>query len=176
LHRLWRRAKLATRVSTVVYALFETGAAADAAELELRTTHGRGGGVLVQLHTRAPLDANILPEDATEYGRNIAIAMVGGGVFMAVAGAIVGALDLMLGLGVGMGIALGFVTGLLMGLVGAMQAGTRRPKAQLRALEPRLRDGCALLVVEVDSKGEAVGISEELQRHDPIELDVCRGI
>lgn len=163
-------------MSTVVYALFETSAEADAAELALRNTHGRGGAVVAQLHIRAPLDANMLPEDATEYGRNIAIAMVGGGVFMAVTGAIVGALDLMLGLGVGMGIALGFVTGLLMGLVGAMQAGTRRPKAQLRALESRLREGAALLVVEVGTKSEAAGVSEQLRSRDPLELDVCRGI
>ena len=160
----------------VVVALFEDASAAVAAEAAMRTTFGRGGAAVVQLHSRAPLDANILPEGATEFGRNIVIAMVGGGVFMAVAGGIVGAFDWMLGLGVGLGIALGFVTGLLMGLVGAMQAGTRVPKPQLRALEPRLAAGATLVLVEVEDKGEAENVVEQLRRHDPDELELVRGL
>lgn len=164
-------------MAVLVYALFDDASAASAAEAEVRASFGRGGAAVVQLHTRAPLDANSLPDGATEFGRNIAIAMAGGGVFMAVAGGIVGALDLMLGLGVGLGIALGFVTGLLMGLVGAMQAGTRVAKAQLRALEPRLGDGGAvLLLVEVEGKDESTRLLEALANHAPDELDVVRGL
>jgi hypothetical protein len=164
-------------VAVLVYALFDDVSAASAAEAAVRGSFGRGGAAVVQLHTRAPLDANILPEGATEFGRNIAIAMIGGGVFMAVAGALVGAFDLMLGLGVGLGIALGFVTGLLMGLVGAMQAGTRVAKPQLRALEPRLaRGGAALVLVEVEGKDDAAQLLEALQARAPAELDVVRGL
>jgi hypothetical protein len=159
----------------VVYALLEDAAAAAAAEASMRSTFGRGGAAVVQLHTRAPLDANQLPEGATEFGRNIVMAMLGGGAFMAAAGGIVGALDLMLGLGVGLGIALGCVTGLLMGLVGAMQAGTRVAKPQLRALEPRLAAGATLLLVEVEGRDEAAQVLEQLQHHHPAELDVLRG-
>ncbi len=164
-------------MAVLVYALFDDVTAASAAEAAVRASFGRGGAAVVQLHTRAPLDANILPEGATEFGRNIAIAMVGGGVFMAIAGALVGAFDLMLGMGIGLGIALGFVTGLLMGLVGAMQAGTRVAKPQLRALEVRLARGdAALLLVEVEGKDEGVRLLEALQAHAPAELDVLRGL
>jgi hypothetical protein len=156
-------------VSVVVFALFDSSDVAAAAEADLR--HGQVGGPLnvAQVHTRAPLDTNILPEGATEFGRNLVIAMAAGGVFMAAAGAVAGAMDLMLGMGVGMGIALGLVTGLLMGLVGAMQAGTRVAKSSLRALEPRLTEGRALLVIEVDDGREADRVVEVLERHQAIE-------
>jgi hypothetical protein len=162
------------RVSKVVYALLD-GPAAVAAEAELRREQAGGHLVVAQLHTRAPLDGNLLPEGATEFGRNLAISMVAGAVVMSVAGAVAGAMDLMLGMGVGMGLALGFVTGLLMGLVGAMQAGTRIAKAPLRALEPRLTDGRALLVIEVAGQPEARRVVEVIERHDPIELDAIGG-
>lgn len=160
----------------VVYALFPDEAAASAASAALQKDRRRGDTASVQLHSRAPLDGNILPEGATEFGRNLAIAMVAGGVFMAIAGAIAGALDLLLGMTVGMGIALGGVTGVLMGLVGAAQAGTRIPRRELRELEPRLAQGRTLLVVELDSLDEAKRALERLEPLEPLELDVCGGL
>lgn len=136
---------------SVVCAWFDSPDAARACEVEIRAAHGRGGRCLTQVHDRRPLDSNSLPELATEFARNIAVAMVAGGLFMATAGAIAGAFDLMLGMTVGMGIVLGFITGLLMGLVGAMQAGTRSAKPGLRALEARLEHGGAIVVVELDA-------------------------
>jgi hypothetical protein len=168
------RAILAPALSKVVYALLE-GPAAAAAEEQLRREHAGGHLNVAQLHTRAPLDGNILPEGATEFGRNLAIAMVAGAVVMSIAGGVAGAMDLMLGMGVGMGLGLGFVTGLLMGLVGAMQAGTRIAKAPLRALEARLTDGRALLVIEVAGPAEARRVVEVIERHGPIELDAIGG-
>ena len=105
-------------------------------------------------------------------GRNIAIAMVAGGVFMAVAGGLAGAFDLMLGMGIGMGVGLGFVTGLLMGLVGAMQAGTRIPKPALRALEARLAAGGAILVVELDA-AKLDAATELLEEHGAVAVETC---
>lgn len=161
-------------MSIVVYALLERSEA-EAAEAELRRDQVGGHLNVAQLHTRAPLDSNILPEGATEFGRNLIIAMAIGGVFMAVAGAIAGAMDLMLGMGVGMGIALGFVTGLLMGLVGAMQAGTRVAKLPLRELESRVSEDRALLVIEVDGRREATAVDEVLERHQPLEKGTIGG-
>lgn len=161
-------------MSIVVYALLERSAA-HAAEAELRRDHVGGHLNVAQLHERAPLDANILPEGATEFGRNLLIAMVSGGVFMATAGAIAGLMDLILGMGVGMGITLGFVTGLLMGLVGAMQAGTRVAKLPLRELEPRMSEERALLVIEVDGQREATAVDSVLERHQPLEQGTIGG-
>jgi hypothetical protein len=161
-------------MSIVVYALLARSAA-EAAEAELRRDHVGGHLNVAQVHERAPLDTNILPEGATEFGRNLLIAMAAGGVFMAAAGAIAGAMDLMLGMGVGMGVALGFVTGLLMGLVGAMQAGTRVAKLALRELEPRMTDGRAVLVIEVDGRREATAVESLLERHQPLEKGTIGG-
>jgi hypothetical protein len=158
-------------VSVVVYALFESPAAAAAAETDVGQRHASTTPRLVQQHVTAPIDANILPDSATGYGRNLLLAMAAGAVFMGVAGGIAGGLDLVLGMGVGFGIALGGITGLLMGLVGAMQAGTRVAKPQLLALEDRIRRGAALLVVEADPH-ESSEVVETLSRHDPIEVDV----
>lgn len=156
----------------VVIALFERAEAATTAETAIAGRFGRGGDCLIQRHTRAPLDSNNLPEGATEFGRNIAIAMVSGGVFMAVAGGIAGGLDLMLGMGIGMGIGLGFVTGLLMGLVGAMQAGTRIPKPGLRAMQSRLRPGGAIVVVEIAAAG-VDDVTEMLEEHGAVAVESC---
>jgi hypothetical protein len=163
-------------MATVVYALFDSAEAAARAETTVRAEHGRGGSCVLQSFDRAPLDGNILPEGATEFGRNLVIAMLAGAAFMSVAGGIVGGLDLLLGMGVGMGIALGFVTGLLMGLVGAMQAGTRIPKPVLRALEPRLARGCILLIVEPVRAQDCDAVVTTLEQLGPSEFGTCGGM
>lgn len=161
-------------MSRIVYALLE-GAAADAADEDLRRSGSAGAANPAQLHRRAPLDANILPDGATEYGRNLLIAMAAGAVIMAATGAIAGALDLMLGMGVAMGTALGLVTGTLMGLVGAMQAGTRVAKAPLRSLEPSITDGRALLIIEVSTRADAARVADIMKRHGPAEVGILGG-
>ena len=159
----------AVTMANVVYALLSADAAA-AAESALQLDQKRHGPYVVQLHARAPLDGNNLPDSATEYGRNLLMAMGAGAVFMAVAGGVAGALDLMLGMGIGMGVALGFVVGLMMGLVGAMQAGTRIPKPELRELEPRVGDGRVLLLAEVEPR-HVPRVVEALEQHAPETLD-----
>lgn len=156
-------------MAAVVYALFAQAATADVADAELRASSSREGPRAAVLVQQAPIDGNILPDSATGYGRNLLVAMAAGAAFMALAGAVAGALDLMLGMSVGMGIGLGLLTGLLMGLVGAMQAGTRVPKPALRELEPRIREGAVLLVLETAEPGLVL---ETLKRHDPEIADV----
>ncbi len=156
----------------VVVALFEHASAAEAAEAAISRACGRGGECMTQRYTRVPLDGNSLPDGATEFGRNIAIAMAAGAVFMAVAGGLAGGFDLMLGMGIGMGVALGFVTGLLMGLVGAMQAGTRIPKPAVRSLVARFVPGGALLVVEIDA-ARIDEVDELLEPHAPAAVEHC---
>lgn len=162
-------------MAMVVFALFADVSSAEAAAKDLQ--HQRTGHTprTIQVHDRAPLDGNVLPDGATEYGRNLVIATVGGGLFMAAAGGTAGALDLVLGMNVGLGIGLGLVTGLLMGLVGAMQAGTRIAKAQLRELEPRLEDGHRLVLVEVAAR-EVDAVVHTLERHDSVLVDAVGGL
>ena len=161
-------------MSAVVYALFPSVEAAEAARIELQRTPERKTPPEIHLYERPPLEGNALPEGATEFGRNVLVAMAAGAVFMAALGGIAAALDLVLGLGVGMGIGLGFVTGLLMGLVGAMQAGTRMAKGPLRALEPRLAEGCVLLLTEVEGS-EIDRCFELLTARQPLEVHVLGG-
>lgn len=157
-------------MALVVYALFDSASEATVAEQAVRKEHGKGGACVVNSYDHGPLDGTGLPEGATEFGRNVAIAMLAGAGFMAVAGGIAGAMDLLLGMGVGMGVMLGLVTGLLMGLVGAMQAGTRIPKRAIRELAARLVDGRVLVIVEVSSQREVPRVIETLERFDPREL------
>ena len=159
-------------MADVVYALYDSKSEATAAETAVRREHSRGGACTVQSFDRAPIDGNVLPEGATEFGRNVFISMAAGAAFMTIAGGIAGAMDLLLGMGVGLGIALGFVTGLLMGLVGAMQAGTRIPKRSLRELQTRLVDGRVLVIVEPAGKHDLDAVSDTLERFSPRELGV----
>ena len=161
-------------VSLVVYALLP-GQSAEDADDELRRGNVGGLGNAAQIHRRAPLDANMLPDGATEYGRNLRIAIVAGAIVMSIAGGVAGAMHLVLGLSTSMGILLGAVTGALMGLVGAMQAGTRVAKESLLQLEKRLVGGNSLLVIEVGSRREADQVTQVLQRHDPMEIDIIGG-
>jgi len=158
-------------MSSVVFALFPDQAGADTAAAALRDAQPKGDPRVAQLFARAPLEGNELPDPATEFGRNLLYAMVGGGVLIGATGGIVGALDLMVGMGTAMGLGMGTVTGVLMGLVGAMQAGTRLAKPVLRALEPRIRQGCVLLTIEVPGR-EVDGTVEQLEALAPELVDV----
>ncbi len=163
-------------MATVVYALFDTARTAAAAETAVRSEFGRAGACTIQTFDRTPIDGTNLPDGATEFGRNLLIAMGAGGLVMTIAGGVAGALDLLLGMGVALGLGLGCVTGLLMGLVGAMQAGTRIPKRELRELEPRIGGGRVLVVVEPASKADGDGVIEALERFEPRELGTCGGM
>jgi len=163
-------------LATVVYALFDSARSAAVAEASVRSEFGRAGACTIQAFDRAPIDGTNLPDGATEFGRNLLIAMGAGGLVMTIAGGIAGAFDLLLGMGVGLGLGLGLVTGLLMGLVGAMQAGTRIPKPELRALETRLGQGRVLVVVEPASNADKAGVIEVLERSEPCELGTCSGM
>lgn len=170
LHAAQGRCNVGLAVARIVYALFDSASAASEAETTVRREHSRAGACTVQSFARKPIDGTMLPEGATEFGRNLFISMGAGAIVMTIAGAIAGAFDLLLGMGIAMGVALGFVTGLLMGLVGAMQAGTRILKPALREVEARIGDGRVLVVVEPATKSDLDAVADTLERFSPREL------
>lgn len=172
-------------MASLVYALFADAAAAQQATTELtRNVVGSTAGANtasspghpafgVQMHTRAPLNGDDMPECATEIGRNTIVAVI----FGAVAG-----LGLGLGLGLGhvimgltpaIGAMLGLVTGILSGLLGGMMAGTRRPKAALREAAQKLESGHVLLTIEVGDVTHVDLVEDILVEHGATLVDRC---
>jgi hypothetical protein len=94
-------------------------------------------------------------------------------VFFTVAGVVVGAYDLVLGMGPGMGAVIGLITGLVIGVFTAMQAGTRVAKPPLLALAPRLSAGAVLLTIEVDGRGQAERLVDELDERGADTTGIC---
>ncbi len=158
-------------MSHVVYALFPDPEAADQVRAEL-SRGGSGPGLDVRPHERH-LDANQLPEDATTFGRNMVITTAISSVFFTVAGIVVGLYDVVIGMGPGMGAAIGLITGLVIGIYTAMQAGTRVAKPPLLALAPRLPQGAVLLTIEVDSRGQAEKVLDQLDGRGAESTGIC---
>lgn len=156
----------------VVYALFEDSEVADRIRAEL-SRGGKGGrGLEVKPHERW-LDANQLPEGATYFGRNLMVATVISCVFFGLAGLVLGLYDVVLGMGPGMGVVIGLITGVVIGVFTGMQAGTRVAKPPLVALAPRLPAGAVLLTIEVDTRGEAERLVDELEERGADTAGVC---
>lgn len=159
-------------VPHVVYALFEDPEAAD----EVRSDLSRGGkdgrGLDIRAHERR-LDANQLPEGATYFGRNLVVTTVISSVFFMVSGLVLGLYDVVVGMGPGMGTAIGLITGVVIGVYTAMQAGTRVAKAPLLELAPRLPAGAVLLTIEVDTRGEADRLVDELDERGADTCGIC---
>jgi hypothetical protein len=65
------------------------------------------------------------------------------------------------------------LTGILSGMLGGMMAGTRRPKAALRAMAERLDGAKVLLTVEVGDPGHVETVAGILDAHGAIEHDRC---
>lgn len=160
-------------MATLVYATFETREAGDEAVAELTRRTTEHPAFAVQVHGRAPLDGDDLPESATEIGRNTFIAII--------VGAVVG---LALGLGAGLGLDImgltpaigamfGLITGVLSGMLGGMMAGTRRPKAALREAAEGLAQGQVLLTVEVGDPGHVELVVELLDGRGAVLVDRC---
>lgn len=148
-------------MSTVVYALFADAEAADRAHAELSRAGAHGPGHDVRPHERH-LDTNQLPESATTYGRNMAMATAVGSLFFMIAGGVIGTTELVPGMGVGMGIVLGLISGVVIGVYTGMQAGTRVAKPPIGALAHRLPEGAVLLTIEVSSHHEAERVVEQV--------------
>ncbi len=159
-------------MSHVVYALFADANAADEVHAELSRVGNGGPGHDVCHHVRH-LDTNQLPEGATTYGWNMAMATIVGSVFFMLAGAIIGAYDVVPGMGPGMGILLGLISGVVIGVYTAMQAGTRIAKAPIQALAPRLPQGAVLLTIEVETRQQADTVIEYVDEHDAEDFGIC---
>lgn len=156
----------------VVYALFQDPEAADRLRAELVRGGKDGPGLDVRAHERR-LDANQLPEDATSFGRNMKVTTAISTVFFTVAGLVVGAYDLVLGMGAFMGVVIGSITGVVVGVFTAMQAGTRVAKPPLLALAHRLPEGAVLLTIEVDTRGQAERVLEQLDDRGAEATGLC---
>jgi hypothetical protein len=159
-------------VPHVVYALFEDPEAADRVRADL-TRGGKGGrGLEVKPHEHR-LDANQLPEGATYFGRNLVVATAIATVFFGVTGLFLGIYDVVLGMGPGMGVVIGVITGVVIGVFTGMQAGTRVAKPPLVALAPRLPAGAVLLTIEIDARGEAERLVDELGERGAETAGIC---
>jgi hypothetical protein len=159
-------------VPHVVYALFQDPEVADKLRAELARGGKEGPGLDVRPHERR-LDANQLPEGATNFGRNMVITTAISTVFFTAAGVLVGAYDLVLGMGPFMGLVIGVITGVVIGVYTAMQAGTRVAKPPLLALAPRLPQGAVLLTIEVDTRTEAERIVDLLDERGAETSGIC---
>lgn len=160
-------------MAALVYGLFDAAVAAKAATAELTRNAPEHPAFLVQIHTRGPLNGDDMPEAATETGRNTIIAMIAGGIIGCLLGVLAGAtLDIM-GLNVAIGGGFGLLTGVLSGLLCGMMAGTRRPKAALRAAAERLDGEKVLLTIEVSQPEHADLVASILHDHGAIEFDRC---
>ena len=78
-------------------------------------------------------------------------------------GAAAGGAGIIPGLSVGMGIAMGLFFGVFAGVLNGVMAGTRTPKPELRELEPKIKDGKALLIVEAKDSAQAKLIVKKLE-------------
>ena len=156
----------------VVYALFEDAEVADQVRSELTRGGKDGPGLDVRPHERH-LDANQLPEGATNFGRNMVVTTAIASVFFTVAGVVVGAFDLVLGVGTFMGAVIGLITGVVIGVYTAMQAGTRVAKPPILALAPRLPQGAVLLTIELDHRHEAERLVEQLDERGAETSGIC---
>lgn len=159
-------------VPHVVYALFEDPEAADRVRADLSRGGNGGRGLDARIHEHR-LDANQLPEGATNFGRNFVVTTAISSAFFTVGGLVLGLYDVVLGMGPGMGVAIGLITGLVIGVYTAMQAGTRVAKAPLLELAHRLPQGAVLLTVEVDTRREADGLVDEIDERGADTCGVC---
>lgn len=156
----------------VVYALFEDAKLAEGIRAELSRGGKDGRGLDVRPHEHR-LDANQLPEGATNFGRNLVVTTAVASVFFMVAGLAIGLYDVVPGMGPGMGLAIGLITGVVIGVYTAMQAGTRVAKPPLLELAPRLPQGAVLLTIEVDTRREADGLVDELDERGAETVGIC---
>ncbi|HVI02698.1 MAG TPA: hypothetical protein VM869_28560 [Enhygromyxa sp.] len=160
-------------MAALVYGLFEEQAGADAATAELTRNAPEHPAFPVQVHTRAPLNGDDMPESATEIGRNTVIAIIVGGIVGLLLGVIAGATLDVMGLNVAIGAVFGLLTGVLSGMLGGMMAGTRTPKAALRNVAERLDGAKVLLTIEVGDPGHVDTVAGILDEHGAIERDHC---
>jgi hypothetical protein len=166
-------------MASLVYAVFADVSAAEQATAELTrnvmsSTSAPGHPAFgVQMHTRAPLNGDDLPESATEIGRNTIVAIVVGAVAGLALGLGLGLGKVIMGLTPAIGALFGLVTGILSGLLGGMMAGTRRPKLALRDAAQTLELGHVLLTIEVGDVTHVDLVEDILVEHGATLVDRC---
>jgi len=157
----------------IVYALFDSAQAVEPTLQELSRNCEEHHAFAVQVHDRNPLEADHLPEAATQSGRNILIAALAGALIGGIAGVVASLVIDFPGIGPGIVIAFGVLAGPLVGVVSAMMAGHREPKAALREVATQLADGAVLLVVATDSGRETEWVESFLEESGGDQIGVC---
>ncbi|MGB1275771.1 MAG: hypothetical protein ACPG77_08475 [Nannocystaceae bacterium] len=156
-----------------MYALFDSAQAAEPTLQELSRNCEEHQAFAVQVHDRSPLEADHLPEAATQSGRNILIAALAGMVIGGIASTVTSMILEVPGIGPGIVIAFGLLAGPLVGMVSAMMAGHREPKAALREAATELGDGAVLLVVATDSGRDADWVETYMAESGSEQVGVC---
>lgn len=157
----------------IVYALFDSAQGAEPALQELSRNCDEHRAFAVQVHERSPLEADHLPEAATQSGRNVLIAGLSGTLIGGIAGIVTSMFVDFPGIGPGIVVAFGVLAGPLVGVVSAMMAGHREPKVPLREAATRLGDGAVLLVVATDSGRDADWVETLLVNLGAEDVGVC---
>lgn len=173
----WRKsiAHTLSQVAKTVFGVFQNRNVADAAAANLIAGgDGRaGGGYSVQTHTAGPIDTSVLPDSATETGRNTTWAIGIGAAVGAMLGVGLGSGGVILGLGAGLGAMLGLLVGVLSGLLCGMMAGTRRPKLRLRRVAQELAGEQVLLTLEAPDRTTSESIQAQLQSRGAVDFGEC---
>jgi hypothetical protein len=161
---------LSRRVSILVYATFADEAQADTgvqaiADLRMQLT--------VVTHSGTLLDGDRLQESATEYGRNVLLSTLAGGVFFMLTGVVASLSGVVVGMGVAMGACMGLLVGILMGGLGALQAGTRVAKKELRQTALTLAPAHRMLTIEVTNRKTEEAVIDVLQDRGATAVGSC---
>lgn len=150
-------------MAEVVFGLFDGVDQAKAGAKALTTRTEEHPAFRTKLFTKAPLDGDDLPESATDVGGNTVLHTAIGAVTCTVMGAAAAGAGIIPGLNMGMGIAMGLIFGVFAGGLNGIMAGTRTPKPELRELEPKMKEGRALLIVEAKDAAQAKFVMSKLE-------------
>ncbi|MCA9714196.1 MAG: hypothetical protein H6713_01900 [Myxococcales bacterium] len=157
-------------MANVVYGVFPSNEASEPAIHEL-VNHTPPFSV--QTFENQPIDANHLPEGATEFGRNIVLSTIWGGVLGAIFGLVSTAFYVFPGFGPVLNTLFGAASGVIIAFYTVIMAGTRIAKQPILEIERQLGDGPILLVIETESRKDADTVAECLEKHAADPVDYC---
>lgn len=159
-------------MSTIVFATFESKAAADQVAATLVHDFGSDGPLSVQVHAEW-LDPLSLPEDATTTGRIYGVAMGAGALIGSVMAVLAELIVDLVGLTVGSAAMLGALAGTLIGMLTALMQGVRAPKPPLALAARALSKGRALITVVARHGDEVVPLENSMIEAGAIEFGRC---
>lgn len=157
----------------IVYALFETRDAAELVVAELTRNCAQHGTFEVHVHDTAPLNADHLPEAATESARNTVLATLAGAALGGVAGGLGGMWIAFPGLGPGVIFGFGVLTGGFVGVLSAVMSGHRAAKPELIEVARELTGKSVLVLVVTHTIRERDWVEAYCDEHGAEQLGRC---